>query len=238
MIRKVRVSPRITRRWRSAFLTTAIVGLTAVSFRPAAQSQTPGAAADILILNGRVYAGAGAFHEAVAIQGSTILQVGRSKDLEHLRGPSTSVIDARGRAVVPGLNDSHVHFLGGGLGLQDVDLAGLMTLQHVQQKIGAFAKAKPDAPWVRGHGWLYSPFPGGLPTREQLDKVVPDRPAVMMCYDGHSVWVNSKALQLAGITKDTPNPINGIVVKDPTTGEPTGVSPCGPPKCRAANRPA
>jgi hypothetical protein len=140
-----------------------------------------------------------------------------------LRGPSTNVIDARGRTVVPGFNDSHVHFLGGGLGLSQVDLAGLETLAAVQGKIREFAAAHGPAPWIQGRGWLYSPFPGGLPTRALLDAVVPDRPAAMTCYDGHSLWVNSRALAIAGITKDTPDPKNGVIVKDPKTGEPTGV---------------
>ena len=72
-------------------------------------------------------------------------------------------------------------------------------------------------------GWGYEAFPGNLPTRAQLDAVVPDRPAVMECFDGHSVWVNSKALRLAGINKATPDPPNGFIVRDPKTGEPTGL---------------
>jgi predicted amidohydrolase YtcJ len=75
---------------------------------------------------------------------------------------------------------------------------------------------------LQGRGWLYAPFPGASPTRAQLDAVVADRPVVMQCYDGHSIWVNSRALQLAGITRDTPNPPNGVIVKDARTGEPTG----------------
>jgi len=76
---------------------------------------------------------------------------------------------------------------------------------------------------VLGRGWYYGPFPGGLPTRQQLDAMLPDRPAYMTCYDGHTGWANSKALELAGITRATPNPKNGVIVKDPKTGEPTGV---------------
>jgi hypothetical protein len=178
---------------------------------------------ELLILNGRVYTGAGAFQQAIAIRGNSIRDVGSTADLERLRGPNTEVIDARGRAVVAGFNDSHVHFLSGGLALQELDLAGIVTLREVQDRIRRFAQTRADRPWVRGRGWLYSPFPGGLPTKEQLDEVVADRPAIMTCYDGHSVWVNSKALQLAGITKDTPDPKNGLIVKDPKTGEPTGV---------------
>jgi hypothetical protein len=199
-----------------------IAGATLLSLRLAAQRGADAAPADLLILNGKVYS-AGAVHEAIASRGHTIVGVGRSQDLERLRGPRTEVIDARGRSVVAGFNDSHVHFLGGGLGLRDVNLAGVPTLREAQDKIRLFAQAKPDEPWVRGRGWLYSAFPGGLPTKEQLNEVVPDRPAVMVAYDAHTTWVNSKALQVAGITGATPDPVNGIIVKDPKTGEPTGV---------------
>jgi len=190
-----------------------------------AGAQTRGAPADLLIINGNVYTadGTGRFVQAVAISGGKVLRVGSNQEIEDLRGSSTHVIDARGRAVVPGFNDSHVHFLSGGLGLSQVDLAGLDTLTAVQDKIRAFAAAQRSVQWIQGRGWLYSPFPGGLPTRAQLDVVIPDRPAVITCYDYHSVWVNSKALALAGITKNTPDPKNGVIVKDPKTGEPTGV---------------
>jgi hypothetical protein len=183
------------------------------------------AAADLVVVNGKVQTmvpGAPAA-EAVAIRGNTIVQVGSSRDVERLRGASTVVLDAHGASVVPGFNDSHVHFLGGALALDQVDLSGLARLDDIQAKIRTFAAEHRDAQWIRGRGWLYSPFPGGLPTKEQLDAVVSDRPAVMTCYDGHSVWANSKALALAGVTRDTPDPKNGIVVKDARTGEPTGV---------------
>jgi predicted amidohydrolase YtcJ len=193
-----------------------------VSLQPAARQQE-GPPADLLIVNGRVYAGAGDLREAVAIGGGRILGVGRTADLARFKGPRTEVIDARGRAVVPGFNDAHVHFLAGGLALQELDLAGVTTVREVQRKIVEFAARRGSEPWVRGRGWLYSPFPGGLPTKQQLDEVVANRPAIMTCYDGHSVWVNSKALQLAGITRDTPDPANGVIVRDPATGEPTGV---------------
>ena len=208
--------------WRlsvaSLALTAAACG-TAPAPRPAA-----GQTADLVIVNGRVFTAdeRGTTAQAVATAGNTILLVGTNDAVSALRGPQTRVIDAHGGTVAPGFNDSHVHFISGGMSLGDVDLAGLTTLAQVQDKIRAFAAAHADAAWVKGRGWLYSPFPGGTPTKAQLDAVVPDRPAVMTCYDGHSVWVNSKALALAGITRDTPNPANGVIVKDPRTGEPTG----------------
>jgi predicted amidohydrolase YtcJ len=207
------------RVWRWLPLTLAMIGCQQPG-APGEQAQT----ADLLIVKGKVFAAdlAGTTAEAIAVRGNTILRIGSTADLEALRGPNTRVIDAKGGSVVPGFNDAHVHFVSGGFALNDVDLAGLNTLREVQAAISAFAAKHPGDGWLQGRGWLYTPFPGGSPTRAQLDEVIPDRPALMRCYDGHSIWVNSKTLQLAGITRDTPNPPNGEIVKDPKTGEPTG----------------
>ena len=181
--------------------------------------------ADLLILNGKVYTadGSGKFQEAVAIRGNRILRVGKTQEMSSLRGPKTQVIDAHGAAVTPGFNDIHVHLLSGGLALDNVMLQGARTLEEVQSRIKTFAEAHRDRAWIQGSGWGYGPFPGSMPTRQQLDAAVPDRPAVMRCFDGHSVWVNSKALALAKINKNTPDPPNGFIVRDPKTGEPTGL---------------
>ena len=188
-----------------------------------AASAADGAAADLAIVNGKVHTSDEANHvaQAVAITGTTILKVGTNDEINSVTGPKTRVIDAHGATVAPGFNDSHVHFLSGGRSLSDVDLAGLTTLPQVQEKIRAFAAGKPADAWIKGRGWLYTPFANGSPTRQQLDAVVPDRPAVMTCYDGHSVWVNSKVLELAGITSAAKDPVNGLIVRD-DKGEPTG----------------
>jgi predicted amidohydrolase YtcJ len=178
---------------------------------------------DLIVTNGRVYTPAGVTAEAVAVRGNKILRVGSNRDIKRLRRPSTVSIDAHGAAVVPGFNDSHSHLLSGGLSLSHLDLLGATTFEQVQTAIRDYATAHPDRPWVRGRGWYYEPFPGGLPTRQQLDALVPDRPAYFTAYDGHTGWANSKALALAGITRRTPNPDNGVIVKDPRSGEPTGV---------------
>ncbi len=182
-------------------------------------------AADLLVINGKVYTAdrSGKFQEAVAIRGNRVLRTGTTADISKLGGPKTQVIDAQGGAVLPGFNDIHTHLISGGLALDNVRLQGVRSLDQIQERIRTFAKANPDHQWIQGGGWSYEPFPGNLPTRAQLDAAVDDRPAVMRCYDGHSVWVNSKALALAGITKDTPDPPNGFIVRDPKTGEPTGL---------------
>ena len=218
-----RAESRSMSRRRTALAALVLAAL-AGSCESSAPSMTDQPAADLLVLNGRVFTAddQGTVAQAVAVSGNTVLRVGTDADLAALRGPSTRVIDAHGAIVAPGFNDSHVHFVDGGFSLGKVDLAGATTLPQIQDRIRTFAATNAAAAWVEGFGWLYSPFAGGSPTKAQLDAIVADRPAMMACYDGHSIWVNSRALALAGITKDTPNPVNGVVVKDATTGEPTG----------------
>lgn len=180
---------------------------------------------DLIIHNATLYAadGTGTMAEAIAVRGNQIVRVGGDRDILRLRRPQTRVIDARDRAVIPGFNDAHVHFIGGGLALDKINLLDATSVDEIQERIRTWATANPDRPWILGRGWYYQPFPGGLPTRQLLDAVVSDRPAHIVSYDGHTAWVNTKALHLAGITRRTPNPVNGTIVKDPRTGEPTGV---------------
>src|SRR5262245_15282054 len=183
------------------------------------------ATADLIVVNGRVYTADGTrqLQEAIGVRGNRIAVVGTNDLVLKWRGPATQVIDAGGRAVVPGFNDIHTHVLSGGLDMETVDLQGAQTLDEVQSRIRSYAAAHGDLSWIRGRGWGYGPFPGGVPTRQQLDAAVPDRPAIMRCFDSHSIWANSKALAAAHITKDTPDPPNGVIVRDLATGEPTGL---------------
>jgi predicted amidohydrolase YtcJ len=180
--------------------------------------------ADLILSGGRVWTAGPtqAWAEAVAISGNRIAYVGDTRGVAHWRGPATRVLALDGRLVLPGFNDSHIHLMSGALSLERVDLIEEATLDAVQARIKTFAAAHPERPWVLGRGWLYGSFPGGLPTREQLDAAVPDRPAYMECYDGHTGWANSRALAQAGITRETKDPENGLIVRDPATGEPTG----------------
>ena len=179
--------------------------------------------ADLIIVNGRVYPGGGApMAEAAAVEGDRIVAVGTTAEIEAHRGDATTVLDAKGGTVLAGFDDAHVHFMSGAESLDRVDLFDVASVAEAQQAIRNFADESPDQPWVLGRGWLYGTFPGGLPTRQQLDAVVSDRPALMDCYDGHTVWVNSRALELAGITRETPDPPKGVIVRD-ASGEPTGV---------------
>ena len=180
--------------------------------------------ADVLLVEGRVWTARAAspWAEAVAVRGDRIVYVGSAAGAAAMRGPRTEVVDLHGRLVLPGWNDAHIHLMEGALSLERVDLIEDDSLAAVQARIRAFASSSAANPWVLGRGWLYGSFPGGLPTKEQLDAVVPDRPAYMDCYDGHTGWANSKALALAGITRETKDPEDGVIVRDPKTGEPTG----------------
>lgn len=189
-----------------------------VPWQAVAQTQV----ADFIIVNAKVYSPPNNFYEAIAIKKNRILAVGKRTDIEKLAGESTRRIDAAGNAVTPAFNDAHVHMFSGSESLQQVDLLDAVSLEDIGNRIRSFSVANPNKPVIVGRGWLYGFFQDGLPTRKQLDVLVSDRPAVMKCYDGHSMWLNSKALVVAGITRDTKDPENGIVVRD-ANGEPTGV---------------
>ena len=210
----------------TAYVVVGIVAATLIAgLIVGAQRDDTDGPVDVIVHNAKVYtAGArGTMAEAVAIRGNQILRVGSEREVTRLRRPQTTMIDARGAAVLPGFNDAHLHFITGGLNLERIDLTGAATLDDIRSRIETWATVHPDAPWVLGRGWYYQPFPGGLPTRQQLDAIVSDRPVHLLSHDGHTSWVNSRALRLAGITKRTPNPPHGVIVKDPNTGEPTGV---------------
>jgi predicted amidohydrolase YtcJ len=210
----------------TAYVVVGIVAATLIAgLMVGAQRDDSDGPIDIIIHNAAIYtAGPDAeMAEALAIRGNQILRVGSEREILRLRRPQTSVIDARGAAVLPGFNDAHLHPINGGISLRRIDLSGAATTEDVEARIKEWAALHGDAAWVLGGGWFYDAFPGGLPTRQQLDAIVPDRPAQILSYDKHTAWVNTKALKLAGITKRTPNPAQGVIVKDPRTGEPTGV---------------
>lgn len=210
----------------TALIVVGIVAVTLVAgLIVGAQRDDDSGPMDLLIVNGRVYPadGSGTFAEAVAIRANQVLRIGSNRDLKRLRGLGTTVIDAHGGAVLPGFNDSHTHFLAGGLARGALNLRSAMTLEEVEQAIHAYAERHPDEEWILGHGWRFNAFGEGLPTRRQLDALVPDRPVYLVAEDGHTAWANSNALAAAGVTRRTPNPAHGSIVKDPRTAEPTGI---------------
>jgi len=176
--------------------------------------------AEQLYLNGVVWTGdpARPRAEALAVRGDRLVAVGSSAELETWRRPGTRVVDLRGRFVTPGFDDAHLHFLV----LEQAELDGVTSAEELQQRLLAHARAHPENGWVQGRGWGYAAFPGNAPHRRFLDAVLADRPALLTDRDGHSALANSKALALAGVTRTTPDPENGIVDRD-AAGEPTGL---------------
>jgi len=182
------------------------------------------APADTIVTHARVYTvdRTHPWAEAVAVSGGNLVAVGTEQEIAAYRGPATKVIDARGRLVLPGFADTHVHFLSGSTALTQVPLAGTKSVAEVLERVKKYAGEHPGSGWVLGRGWDYSIFgPAALPNRKDLDAVLPDRPALLTAYDGHTTWANSKALEMAGITRDTQDPPNGKIVRD-ANGEATG----------------
>ncbi|WP_313355670.1 amidohydrolase [Microbacterium sp.] len=157
--------------------------------------------------------------DAVAVRDGRIVALDR--DAVALIGPDTEVVDLDGRMLLPGFQDAHVHPLWGGLDMLRCDLADLSSQQAYLQRIAEYAAEHPDHEWVLGGGWQMSAFPGGTPTAAALDRVVLDRPAFLPNRDGHGAWVNSRALALAGITRDTADPDDGRIERD-ASGSPSG----------------
>ena len=181
--------------------------------------------ADTIVLHGRVYTGNAKqpWVQAVAIRGAKIVAVGSDAEIEKMRAVGSKVIDAAGRIVLPGFADSHIHFMDGSLSLGRVNLEGAKDAADIQQRLRGYASNHSGDGWILGRGWNYAMFgPAALPHKRYLDEIFPNRPVFLEGYDGHTYWANSKALALAGITRETPDPPNGAIVRDLKTGEATG----------------
>jgi predicted amidohydrolase YtcJ len=188
------------------------------------QCACAGDAADLVLRRAAVYTvdAARSWAAAVAIRDGRIVYVGSDSLPPGLVGPTTEVVDLRGKMVLPAFQDGHVHPIGSGIELAECTLDDLTTANSIADSIRACARAHPDRAWVRGGGWQLPVFKDANPSKLLLDRAVPDRPAILYAADGHSAWVNSKALTLAGITRQTPDPPNGRIERDPQTGEPGG----------------
>jgi predicted amidohydrolase YtcJ len=208
---------------------TAIVwslALAALAAQGRAQA-APGAAApaDWIVLDAGVYTvnARQPWARALAIRGDKIIGVGSARQMARYRGPQTKIIDAEGHLVLPGFFDCHIHLLNGALAMHRLDLNGAKNVPEIQQRLRAYAAGHPSG-WILGRGWSYEQFGARtLPDKAMLDAVAPNRPILLTSFDGHNSWANSKALELAGITRTTPDPPNGTIVRNPKTGEPTGV---------------
>jgi len=183
-------------------------------------------APDIIVVNGVVHTmdPRQPLAEALAIYKNQIVAVGTNKEIRALAGNTTRVIDARERLVLPGFNDAHTHFLTGGFQLSSVDLRDANSPQEFAERIRTFASKLPKGRWITGGDWDHERWPETrLPTRNLIDGFTPDVPVFVNRLDGHMALANTLALKLAGINKSTTDPAGGIIVRDPKTGEPTGV---------------
>jgi predicted amidohydrolase YtcJ len=181
--------------------------------------------ADIIVLHGRVYTEnpQQPWAQAVAIYRGKIVAVGDDPEIERRRGMGTKVINAGGKLVLPGFVDCHIHFIDGSFSLGRVNLEGAKDPADIQKRLREYAAEHPGDDWILGRGWNYAMFgPEALPNKKYLDELFPNRPVSLDGYDGHTYWANSKALAMAGVTRDTPDPPNGAIVRDPRTGDATG----------------
>jgi len=180
--------------------------------------------ADIVLINGSLYTADAGQNElqAVAVANGRIVYKGIDAGIAEWIGPDTQLIDLKGRMVLPGFHDGHLHPLMGAVGKTECSLAGLSRLEQYLERVKRWAENHSDEDCIRGSGWLYTSFGVLGPNKADLDRVVADRPVLLKAVDGHSAWANSKALELGGISGTTPDPPGGRIERDPVSGEPTG----------------
>ncbi len=182
--------------------------------------------ADLILLNGTVYSvdPALVWAQAVAVREDRILALGSSLEIQAYKDDRTEVIDLKGALVLPGFTDAHTHFLNGGFALADIQLRDAASREEFVNRIRLKAEQLEKGEWILNGNWDHTQFvPVCLPAKEWIDGITPDNPVCVNRLDLHMVFVNSRALSLAGITRDTRSPLGGEIVKDPATGEPTGI---------------
>lgn len=181
--------------------------------------------ADVIIINARVYTSDAARPraEAVAVRGDRIVFVGSAHEAGSLRGPATRVYDVAGKTVIPGMIDSHGHLTGLGAALRTVDLVATKSLDEIVERVSWRAAQVPTGSWVIGRGWDQNDWSDTrFPTHNKLSTSVPNHPVALTRIDGHAMFANARAMQLAGITRETPDPAGGRIIRD-ANGEATGV---------------
>lgn len=182
-------------------------------------------AADTVFRNGKVYTvdANRSIAAAVAVRDGRIVFVGADDEVTSYIGAATTVVDLRGRMMLPGMQDIHTHPIEAGVEKMNLYLGDLDNIDAYKAAIAEYATANKNLDWIIGGGWAFHVFgPGVTPDRKILDALVPDRPVYLASYDDHAGWANSAALRIAGISKDTPDPPGGRIVRDPVSGEPTG----------------
>jgi predicted amidohydrolase YtcJ len=183
------------------------------------------APADLVLRGGPIYRmdAARSWARAVAVHAGTIVFVGSEVGVAPFIGPSTRVVELAGRTMLPAFQDVHIHpVTSGTIVVSQCDLSTHSTKAQYLEAIGRCASDDREAAWILGAGWYMNAFPGGIPDGREIDAVVSDRPVYLISGDGHSAWLNSRALELSGITRDTPDPPDGVIDRDPRSGEPIG----------------
>jgi predicted amidohydrolase YtcJ len=158
---------------------------------------------------------------AVAVVDGAIAAVGTDAAIRRLASSDTEVVDLDGRMLLPGFQDAHAHPPTSGLEMLHCNLSDAYSVSEYERIVSDYAADHPDEDWIAGAGWSMDVFPGGNPAKEILDRLVPDRPVRLWSRDGHSVWANSRALEIAGVTAETPDPADGWIVRN-QDGEPAG----------------
>ena len=177
---------------------------------------------DLVLQNGAIYTvdENHSWAQSIAIKSGKIVYVGSDAGAKEFIGKDTKTVDLQKKMVMPGMQDVHIHPISGGILSAACDLNGLSTITEYRTAISNYANANLDAEWILGGGWAMSVFgAGGKPSKKIIDELVSDRPVFLRSTDGHSGWANSFAMEMAGITKDTPDPVDGIIDRDPETGE-------------------
>ena len=203
-----------------------VVAILLMSATFSTQADNSPLAADLIIINATIHTmdQGRPLAEAVAVSGNRIIAVGTTKEIRKLAGANTRIIEAKGQLVLPGFNDAHVHFMSGGFQLSSVDLRDASSQQEFAERIRAFADKLPPGRWITGGDWDHERWPDAkLPTKELIDRFTPNTPVFVNRLDGHMALANSLALKLANVTRQTLDPPGGVIVRDPKTGEPTGV---------------
>jgi predicted amidohydrolase YtcJ len=212
----------------TAYLVVGIVSVTLIAGLIVGAQRDDDGNVDLIVHNAVVFTGDvmddGDLPQAVAVRANQILKVGSNREILRMRRPQTEMIDANGAAVLPGFNDSHLHLVKGGLSLAGVDLTGAADVEEIVGRVRRWAEANPDTPWVVGRGWNEELLDSDeRPTRQALDRAVADRPVQLVSRTGSFVWVNTRGLKRAGITRRTKDPVNGRIVRDPRTHDAVGV---------------
>jgi len=184
--------------------------------------------ADIIYKNGRIYTvnESQPWAEALAIKDGRFIAIGDNDDVLAFQGDNTEIVELKGAFVMPGVQENHIHASSEGqtidMVMDKLGFSELATPKEIQQAIVDYAKEHPGDGWITGMKWGNAHFPEGKPHKSLIDEVMPDRPVILLDETQHNALANSKALEIAGITKDTPQPATGVIGKDPVTGEPTG----------------